>query len=216
MSRLRVIFDNLSNQAKFALLAGLLLLVREIAMTKTLNTAAATGILSIFGTMVLSTYAVAHAHGLLVDKNIPASTLRYRTRRTSIWPDFPWTPHIVGHTSHTTQYGLAAYGGFNLNCFYFHLCIDCCQFVSVAPPLVCKITSRAPSKYVFWIKDLQQCQLIVCRYVHCQPGNSFSQTRDIRQQPPWLHRIQFHYPRLVSDLAHIRHHVFCFRFVINY
>ena len=58
MSRLRIIFDNLSNQAKFALLAGLLLLIREIAMTKTLNTAAATGILSIFGTMVLSTYAV--------------------------------------------------------------------------------------------------------------------------------------------------------------
>jgi hypothetical protein len=58
MSRLRLIFDNLSDQAKFALLAGLLLLVREIAMTRTLNTAAATGILSIFGTMVLSTYAV--------------------------------------------------------------------------------------------------------------------------------------------------------------
>jgi hypothetical protein len=51
-------FDNLSNQAKFALLAGLLLLVREIMNTKSLSTAAATGILSIFGTMVISTYAV--------------------------------------------------------------------------------------------------------------------------------------------------------------
>jgi len=30
MSRLRLIFDNLSDQAKFALLAGLLLLVREV------------------------------------------------------------------------------------------------------------------------------------------------------------------------------------------
>ena len=58
MSRLRIMFDNLSNQAKFALLAGLLLLVREIMNTKSLSTAAATGILSIFGTMVLSTYAV--------------------------------------------------------------------------------------------------------------------------------------------------------------
>ena len=58
MSRLRVIFDNLSDQAKFALLAGLLLLVREIMNTKSLSTAAATGILSIFGTMVISTYAV--------------------------------------------------------------------------------------------------------------------------------------------------------------
>jgi len=57
MSRLRVIFDNLSDQAKFALLAGLLLLVREIMNTKSLSTAAATGILSIFGTMVISTYA---------------------------------------------------------------------------------------------------------------------------------------------------------------
>ena len=51
-------FDNLSDQAKFALLAGLLLLAREIAMTRSLSTSAATGILSIFGTMVLSTYAV--------------------------------------------------------------------------------------------------------------------------------------------------------------
>jgi hypothetical protein len=51
-------FDNLSDQAKFALLAGLLLLVREIMNTKSLSTAAATGILSIFGTMVISTYAV--------------------------------------------------------------------------------------------------------------------------------------------------------------
>jgi len=51
-------FDNLSNQAKFALLAGLLLLIREIMNTKSLSTAAATGILSIFGTMVISTYAV--------------------------------------------------------------------------------------------------------------------------------------------------------------
>ena len=58
MSRLRIMFDNLSNQAKFALLAGLLLLVREIMNTKSLSTAAATGILSIFGTMVISTYAV--------------------------------------------------------------------------------------------------------------------------------------------------------------
>ena len=58
MSRLRIVFDNLSNQAKFALLAGLLLLVREIMNTKSLSTAAATGILSIFGTMVISTYAV--------------------------------------------------------------------------------------------------------------------------------------------------------------
>ena len=58
MSRLRTMFDNLSDQAKFALLAGLLLLAREIAMTRSLSTSAATGILSIFGTMVLSTYAV--------------------------------------------------------------------------------------------------------------------------------------------------------------
>ena len=58
MSRLRTMFDNLSNQAKFALLAGLLLLIREIMNTKSLSTAAATGILSIFGTMVISTYAV--------------------------------------------------------------------------------------------------------------------------------------------------------------
>lgn len=58
MSRLRMMFDNLSDQAKFALLAGLLLLVREIMNTKSLSTAAATGILSIFGTMVISTYAV--------------------------------------------------------------------------------------------------------------------------------------------------------------
>jgi hypothetical protein len=58
MSRLRIMFDNLSNQAKFALLAGLLLLVREIMNTKSLSTSAATGILSIFGTMVISTYAV--------------------------------------------------------------------------------------------------------------------------------------------------------------
>ena len=58
MSRLRMMFDNLSNQAKFALLAGLLLLAREIMNTKSLSTAAATGILSIFGTMVISTYAV--------------------------------------------------------------------------------------------------------------------------------------------------------------
>ncbi|MGA0121027.1 MAG: hypothetical protein ACO3HJ_06190, partial [Methylophilaceae bacterium] len=56
--RLRTMFDNLSNQAKFALLAGLLLLIREIMNTKSLSTAAATGILSIFGTMVISTYAV--------------------------------------------------------------------------------------------------------------------------------------------------------------
>jgi len=53
-----MMFDNLSNQAKFALLAGLLLLAREIMNTKSLSTAAATGILSIFGTMVISTYAV--------------------------------------------------------------------------------------------------------------------------------------------------------------
>jgi len=53
-----MMFDNLSNQAKFALLAGLLLLAREIMNTKSLSTSAATGILSIFGTMVLSTYAV--------------------------------------------------------------------------------------------------------------------------------------------------------------
>jgi hypothetical protein len=53
-----MMFDNLSDQAKFALLAGLLLLVREIMNTKSLSTAAATGILSIFGTMVISTYAV--------------------------------------------------------------------------------------------------------------------------------------------------------------
>jgi hypothetical protein len=58
MSRLRTMFDNLSNQAKFALLAGLLLLAREIMNTKSLSTSAATGILSIFGTMVISTYAV--------------------------------------------------------------------------------------------------------------------------------------------------------------
>jgi hypothetical protein len=58
MSRLRMMFDNLSNQAKFALLAGLLLLAREIMNTKSLSTSAATGILSIFGTMVISTYAV--------------------------------------------------------------------------------------------------------------------------------------------------------------
>ena len=58
MSRLRIVFDNLSNQAKFALLAGLLLLAREIMNTKSLSTSAATGILSIFGTMVISTYAV--------------------------------------------------------------------------------------------------------------------------------------------------------------
>ena len=58
MSRLRMMFDNLSNQAKFALLAGLLLLAREIMNTRSLSTAAATGILSIFGTMVISTYAV--------------------------------------------------------------------------------------------------------------------------------------------------------------
>jgi hypothetical protein len=51
-------FDNLSNQAKFTLLAGLLLLAREIMNTKSLSTSAATGILSIFGTMVISTYAV--------------------------------------------------------------------------------------------------------------------------------------------------------------
>jgi hypothetical protein len=53
-----MMFDNLSNQAKFALLAGLLLLAREIMNTKSLSTSAATGILSIFGTMVISTYAV--------------------------------------------------------------------------------------------------------------------------------------------------------------
>ena len=58
MSRLRMMFDNLSNQSKFALLAGLLLLAREIMNTKSLSTSAATGILSIFGTMVISTYAV--------------------------------------------------------------------------------------------------------------------------------------------------------------
>ena len=58
MSRLRMMFDNLSNQAKFALLAGLLLLAREIMNTRSLSAAAATGILSIFGTMVISTYAV--------------------------------------------------------------------------------------------------------------------------------------------------------------
>jgi len=58
MSRLRMMFDNLSSQAKFALLAGLLLLAREIMNTKSLSTSAATGILSIFGTMVISTYAV--------------------------------------------------------------------------------------------------------------------------------------------------------------
>jgi hypothetical protein len=53
-----MMFDNLSSQAKFALLAGLLLLAREIMNTKSLSTSAATGILSIFGTMVISTYAV--------------------------------------------------------------------------------------------------------------------------------------------------------------
>jgi hypothetical protein len=53
-----MMFDNLSNQSKFALLAGLLLLAREIMNTKSLSTSAATGILSIFGTMVISTYAV--------------------------------------------------------------------------------------------------------------------------------------------------------------
>ena len=58
MSRLRMMFDNLSNQSKFALLAGILLLAREIMNTKSLSTSAATGILSIFGTMVISTYAV--------------------------------------------------------------------------------------------------------------------------------------------------------------
>ena len=58
MSRLRMMFDNLSNQSKFALLSGLLLLAREIMNTKSLSTSAATGILSIFGTMVISTYAV--------------------------------------------------------------------------------------------------------------------------------------------------------------
>lgn len=58
MYRLRMMFDNLSTQAKFALLAGLLTLVRQISMTTKLNRVTATGIISIFGTMLISTYSV--------------------------------------------------------------------------------------------------------------------------------------------------------------
>ena len=58
MSRLRKIFDNLSDQAKFALLAGLILLVRQFMSIKKLTFASSAGMLSVFGTMVISTYAV--------------------------------------------------------------------------------------------------------------------------------------------------------------
>ena len=58
MPRINAIFENLSDQAKVALLSGFLLLVRAVMSAKRLNTAAATGILSVFGTMVISTYAV--------------------------------------------------------------------------------------------------------------------------------------------------------------
>jgi len=58
MPRLNAIVNNLSDQAKVALIAGFLLLIRAVMAAKRLNTAAATGILSVFGTMVISTYAV--------------------------------------------------------------------------------------------------------------------------------------------------------------
>ena len=58
MPRLNAIVNNLSDQAKVALIAGFLLLIRAVMAAKSLNTAAATGILSVFGTMVISTYAV--------------------------------------------------------------------------------------------------------------------------------------------------------------
>ena len=58
MPRLNSIVNNLSDQAKVALIAGFLLLIRAVMAAKSLNTAAATGILSVFGTMVISTYAV--------------------------------------------------------------------------------------------------------------------------------------------------------------
>jgi hypothetical protein len=58
MPRLNSIVSNLSDQAKVALVAGFLLLIRAVMAAKSLNTAAATGILSVFGTMVISTYAV--------------------------------------------------------------------------------------------------------------------------------------------------------------
>ena len=58
MSRLRMIFDKLTDQAKFALFAGLVLLVREFMSIKKLTVASFVGILSVFGTMAISTYAV--------------------------------------------------------------------------------------------------------------------------------------------------------------
>jgi hypothetical protein len=58
MSRLNAIVNNLSVQAKVALTAGFLLLIRAVMSAKSLNAAAAIGILSGLGTMVISTYAV--------------------------------------------------------------------------------------------------------------------------------------------------------------
>ena len=58
MPRLNSIVNNLSDQAKVALIAGFLLLIRAVMSAKSLNAAAAIGILSGLGTMVISTYAV--------------------------------------------------------------------------------------------------------------------------------------------------------------
>ena len=58
MPRLNSIVNNLSDQAKVALIAGFLLLIRAVMSAKSLNAAAAIGILSGLGTMVISTDAV--------------------------------------------------------------------------------------------------------------------------------------------------------------